>query len=411
MRKSRRCDFRVCQCDTLGTRNCRQLSHSGFWAKPFDNGRHRSQDWGVHVSRLRLRDFRNYGRLDLEFGPGCHVLLGNNAQGKTNVLEALYLLATLRSFRGVGGAQMIREGAKGYFLGATVEGQGTSEIKAYWSAKERRLTLNERPVRKLSEYLGVLRAVVFCSEDLALVKGASRSRRRFLDLILSQTSPGYLGLLMRYARALKSRNALLKGATVDELQLEGFTGELVASGNGLARARTELLPTLGPWIRDSFRRISGESDVLDLRFRPGFREDFAVALGNSRARERAMRTTVVGPHRDDVDFLVNDRPAAQYTSEGQKRTLALALKLAQAEFLASVHGAPPVLLIDDVMGELDARRRSAFVPLLDRASRSGGQVFMTCTEESWPKDLGRGLTRWVVDAGVIRRMEADSDAA
>lgn len=385
------------------------MSHLGTnGLKPFDIEAVAFQDFRVHVSRLRLRDFRNYGRLDVEFGPGCHVLLGDNAQGKTNVLEALYLLATLRSFRGVGGAQMIREGAKGYFLGATVAGQGNSEIKAYWSVKDRRLTLNERPVRKLSEYLGVLRAVVFCSEDLALVKGAARSRRRFLDLILSQTAPGYLGLLMRFARALKSRNALLKSPVVDEAQLDGFTGELVAAGTELSKSRNELLPTLSPWIRDSFRRISGDADTLDLRLKPGFREDFAVALGNSRIRERQMRTTVVGPHRDDIDFLVNERSAAQFTSEGQKRTLALALKLAQAEFLASVHGTPPVLLIDDVMGELDSRRRAAFLPLLDRASRSGGQVFMTCTEESWPRDLGRGLTRWGVQAGGIRLLGDES---
>ena len=114
-----------------------------------------------------------------------------------------------------------------------------------------------------------------------------------------------------------------------------------------------------------------------------------------------MRTTLVGPHRDDVEFLVNGRNASQYTSEGQKRTLALALKLAQAEYLSSVVGTPPVLLIDDVMGELDASRRAAFMPLLERAFRAGGQVFMTCTEENWPQEMGRNLTRWSVQRGGI----------
>jgi DNA replication and repair protein RecF len=166
-------------------------------------------------------------------------------------------------------------------------------------------------------------------------------------------------------------------------------------------ARTALLPRITPWIQDAFRRISGDVDELELRHRPGVREDFAVALSNSRARERMMRTTLVGPHRDDVEFLVNGRNASQYTSEGQKRTLALALKLAQAEFLSSVLGMPPVLLIDDVMGELDASRRAAFVPLLERAFRAGGQVFMTCTEENWPQELGRSLTRWSVRKGGI----------
>src|SRR3954451_7601110 len=128
----------------------------------------------MHLAHLRLREFRNYGRLDADFLPGFHVLLGDNAQGKTNILEAIYLLATLRSFRGVGGAQMVRHGEKGYFVGAQVVASATNEIKIYWSPAERQLTLNGQPVRKLTDYLGTLRAVVFCTEDLQLIKGTSR---------------------------------------------------------------------------------------------------------------------------------------------------------------------------------------------------------------------------------------------
>src|SRR5438034_5753323 len=165
---------------------------------------------GVHLGRLRLRDFRNYARLDTEFQPGFHLLLGGNAQGKTNILEAIYLMATLRSFRGVGSAQMVRHGQKGYFAGATVVGQGEHEIKMYWSLRERNLSLDGQSVRKLTDYLGVLRTVVFCTEDLQLIKGTGRGRRRFPDLLLSQTQPAYLPMLQRYAQALRSCNALLK---------------------------------------------------------------------------------------------------------------------------------------------------------------------------------------------------------
>jgi DNA replication and repair protein RecF len=361
----------------------------------------------MHLSRLKLRDFRNYPRLDAEFGPGCHVLLGDNAQGKTNILEAVYLLATLRSFRGCGGAQMIRQGAKGYFVGGTVVAQGVHEIKAYWSARERKLSLNERPIRRLADYFGVLRAVVFCSEDLALVKGPAQGRRRFLDLLLAQTIPGYLPLLMRYAKALRSRNALLKQPLLDLVELDGFTRELVQAGEALIAARREFVPALAPRVHSAFRRIAADADELSLHYQPGVAGDFAVALSSSRARERAMRTTVVGPHRDDLTLLVNDRAAASFTSEGQKRTLAIALKLAQAEHLAAVHGTPPLLLIDDVMGELDARRRSAFVPLLQQSFRAGGQVFMTCTEENWPRQLGCDLIRWRVERGQLTRWSGD----
>src|SRR6478609_6131099 len=171
----------------------------------------------MHLAHLRLRDFRNYARLDVDFAPGFHLLLGNNAQGKTNILEAIYLMATLRSFRGVGGAQMVRHGQKGYFAGGKVVGQGEREIKMYWSAAERSLSLDGRPVRKLTDYLGALRTVVFCTEDLQLIKGAGRVRRRFLDLLLSQTHNAYLPLLQRYTRALRSRNALLKRSTVEPI--------------------------------------------------------------------------------------------------------------------------------------------------------------------------------------------------
>lgn len=356
---------------------------------------------GVHLAHLRLRDFRNYTRLDADFAPGFHVLLGDNAQGKTNVLEAIYLLATLRSFRGVGGAQMIRHEAKGYFVGATVVSAATAEIKAYWSPRERKLSLNGTPVKRLADYLGTLRAVVFCTEDLQLVKGTSRVRRRFLDLLLSQTQPGYLSLLLRYTQALRNRNALLKHPQPDAEQLASFTAQLVGLGDQLMVARRTFTPKLSPLVRLAFRRIAADADELILEYQPSVTGDFAVALANSRARERVLKTTVIGPHRDEVAMLVNGQPAGQFTSEGQKRTLALALKMAQAEYLTGIHGAPPVMLIDDVMGELDARRRAGLLPLLNQARRAGGQVFMTCTTENWPAELGREFVRWQVQAGTL----------
>ena len=169
----------------------------------------------MHLAHLRLRDFRNYARLDVDFAPGFHLLLGDNAQGKTNILEAIYLMATLRSFRGVGSALMVRHGQRGYFVGGKVVGRGEREIKMFWSLRERKLALDGQPVKKLADYLGTLRTVVFCTEDLQLVKGAARARRRFLDLLLTQTQSGYLALLQRYMRAVRARNALLKQRAVD----------------------------------------------------------------------------------------------------------------------------------------------------------------------------------------------------
>ena len=410
----------------------------------------------MHLAHLRLRDFRNYARLDVDFSPGFHLLLGDNAQGKTNILEAIYLMATLRSFRGVGGAQMIRHGQRGYFVGGTVvggtlpaslmpsslsasevggEGQGevaphsqtknpapppsprlggvrqtsilasqsSREIKMFWSARERKLALDGQPVKKLTDYLGALRTVAFCTEDLQLVKGAARARRRFLDLLLAQTQPGYLPLLQRYMRTVRARNALLKQRAVDEAALDSFSQELVKFGDEIIRARRELAPKFSPLARLAYRRISNDAEELRMDYQPSVKRDFAVELAQSRNRERSCRSTLVGPHRDDLQLLLNGKSAAQFGSEGQKRTLAIALKMAQAEFLAGLHGSPPILLIDDVMGELDVKRRSGFLPLLESARKTSGQVFMTATEENWPRELGEALQRWEVKAGSLKR--------
>ncbi|HEX4349146.1 MAG TPA: DNA replication and repair protein RecF, partial [Verrucomicrobiae bacterium] len=302
-----------------------------------------------------------------------------------------------------GGAQMIRHGAKGYFVGGNVIGQGEREIKIYWSARERKLSLDGQPVKKLSDYFGTLRTVVFCTEDLQLVKGTSRARRRFLDLLLAQTQPGYLALLQRYMSAVRNRNALLKQRSPDEPTLESFSAELVKLGNDIIRARRELVPKFSPLARLAYRRIANDAEELRIEYQPSVKKDFAVELAQSRSRERTFRATLVGPHRDDLQLLQNEKSAAQFGSEGQKRTLAIALKMAQAEFLAGIHGSPPVLLIDDVMGELDAKRRSGFLPLLDQARRTSGQVFMTCTEENWPRELAPDLQRWHVTSGTLKR--------
>ena len=360
----------------------------------------------VHLAHLRLRDFRNYARLDADFSPGFHLLLGDNAQGKTNILEAVYLMATLRSFRGVGGAQMIRHGQRGYFVGGNVVGQGGHEIKIYWSARERKLALDGQPVKKLADYFGTLRTVVFCTEDLQLVKGAARARRRFLDLLLAQTQPGYLPLLQRYMHTVRARNALLKQRSGDEAALDSFSQELVKLGNEIIRARRELVPKFSPLARLAYRRISNDAEELRIEYQPSVKNDFAVELAQSRGRERTYRSTLVGPHRDDLQLLLNEKSAAQFGSEGQKRTLAIALKMAQAEFLAGIHGSPPILLIDDVMGELDVKRRGGFLPLLEHARKMGGQVFMTATEENWPRELGKDLQRWEVRAGMLCRIES-----
>jgi DNA replication and repair protein RecF len=208
--------------------------------------------------------------------------------------------------------------------------------------------------------------------------------------------------LQRYAQALRSRNALLKQRTFDPVALESFSRELISLGEEITKLRHELIPKISPLARLAYRRIASDAEELRLEYQPSIKNDFAVELAQSRAREQSYRMTVIGPHRDEVQFLLNDKSAAQFGSEGQKRTLAIALKMAQAEYITGIHGTPPVLLIDDVMGELDVKRRSGLLPLLERAHHARGQVFMTCTEENWPRELGRDLQRWHVEDGALK---------
>jgi len=272
-----------------------------------------------------LRDFRNYTRLDADFEPGFHLLLGRNAQGKTNILEALHLLATLRSFRGVGSAAMVRHGQPGWFVGGRAIGTSTHDVRIYWSSRERRLTLDQQPIKRLTDYLGTFRTVAFCTEDLTLVKGAGRGRRRFLDFLLTQTVPGYLPLLQRYTRAVRARNALLKRKPIDEASLDSFTAEVIQLGNQLIAHRHDLMPALAPRIQAAHKRIAPNGEELRVELTPSVKKDFTAELELTRDRERKHGATIIGPHRDEIALLLHDRSAADYASEGQKRTIAIAL--------------------------------------------------------------------------------------
>ncbi len=359
----------------------------------------------MHLSHLRLRDFRNYARLDLDFGPGFQLLLGNNAQGKTSVLEAIYLLATLRSFRGTASGGMVRQGQEGYFVQGRVGGPLPLSLGLYWSNQERRVLCDGEPARTLSAFLEGLRAVVFSSEDLEMVRGPARIRRRFLDLLQVHSRPADLSLLQRYARTLRSRNALLRQPDVPPSVLEGFDHELVRAGQQIMESRRQLVPRISELAAQACEGIAGQGESLALEYRPSVKEDFARELIQSRDRESRQGSTVVGPHRDNLLLRLDGQDICLYGSEGQKRSVAIALKMAQATWLARITGVAPVLLLDDVMGELDLCRRSGLVGLLQSVRQEGGQVFMTCTEQNWKPLEGEPPARWWVEAGTIRPLD------
>jgi DNA replication and repair protein RecF len=235
--------------------------------------------------------------------------------------------------------------------------------------------------RDQAEYLRLVRVVSFANHDLDLVRGSAEVRRRYLDFIGVQVEARYRPALRSYERALRSRNALLKSTPARPRQLAAYTEPLLRSGNLLREIRSEIVRRLAPRAAESQDAISGSGETLELEYAAGSEEDFAGHLARSRSEEERLRVTTVGPHRDDLRLVVQGKAAAQFASEGQQRTTALALKLAQAQVFAQDFEAPPLLLIDDIFGELDATRRNALLAHLPSES----QKLVTATSLDWHK--------------------------
>ena len=354
------------------------------------------------LKELKLRSFRNYRRLDWSVGSGVNALVGINGQGKSNLLEAIYMLVTMKSYRGSRHQDMVLKNQKGYFIGGIVQSEIEARVKYYWGNDGRKLSLNEEPVASLKDYLGVIKGVIFSSEDIQLVRGSGRFRRRFLDLICTQIEVGYLENLQAYARALKHRNSLLKRSTIDSALLESFSYQLVKLGNNLIQTRRALVPRLNSLTRNSIAQItSGGEESLQITYKSSVKEDFEGELNRAQKRDIQYGTTSVGPHRDDLSLTINNLQADTFASEGQQRSIVIALKLSQVELLKQMFGYPPILLIDDVFGELDKVRKAAFIPLLESVNHGGSQVFLTSTDADSLKEKSNNWKFWEVKSGSV----------
>ncbi len=325
---------------------------------------------------LQLRNFRCFESRAVEFEPGFNFIVGPNGRGKTTILEAACVLLRLQSQRAPNLTPTLRAGQRSFVLSGHAEGH---LLQFYYSALRRKLAFDGVEQREPSEYLRLVRVVSFANHDLELVRGSAEMRRRYLDFIGLQVDARYRPALRAYERALRSRNALLKSAAPRPRELEAYTEPLLRAGNLLREMRAALVRQLAPNAAASQRAISGQEETLLLEYAPGNEEDFAAHLARTRADEERLRLTTVGPHRDDLRLQVQGMAAAQFASEGQQRTIALALKLAQARIFAEETGAGPLLLIDDIFGELDAARRNALLAHLPNDS----QKLVTATTLDW----------------------------
>lgn len=363
----------------------------------------------MYLEQLHLQNFRNYQDQFVVLGAPKTILVGANAQGKSNLLEAVELLSTLRSHRTSRDRDLILDGESvGQISAQLVRDSGSVDLRLTLRDTGRRTgTVHSETVKRQLDFLGYINTVQFSSLDLDLVRGGPGERREWLDAVLIQLEPIYAHLLQQYQQALKQRNAFLKrlraleNPNADPPQLLIWNQQLATLGARVTQRRHRMLGRLEPLAQAWHQAISGKTEHLALEYHPNVRHDltqpeqlFPEFLGQMQVKaiaEYHQATSLVGPHRDEVHLTINQTPARQYGSQGQQRTLVLALKLAELQLIEEVIGEPPLLLLDDVLAELDLNRQNQ---LLD-AIEDRFQTLITTTH------LGAFDAKWLQSAEIF----------
>lgn len=334
----------------------------------------------MNIRSIELKNFRNYENLEISFDEGTNILFGDNAQGKTNILEAAYMSGTTKSHKGSRDREMIRFGEEEAHL-KTVVARGGREYQIDMHLKKNRakgIAIDKIPIKKASELFGILNIVFFSPEDLNIIKNGPVERRRFLDSELCQLDRIYLADLTNYNKILAQRNKLLK----DMIYRPGLSDtlpvwdmQLIETGKKIIRRRKQFVDELREIVSDIHYRISGGKEELFLKYEPNIDDIFFEdELSRAKEKDKKLCQTSVGPHRDDLLFSIGDVDIRKYGSQGQQRTSALSLKLSEIELVRKSISDTPVLLLDDVLSELDSSRQNY---LLNNISDT--QTIITCT--------------------------------
>ncbi len=376
----------------------------------------------MRLTRLHLRTFRNYAEQTIEFLAPKTILVGNNAQGKSNLLEAVELLATLKSHRTSRDRDFVLQGEASAQITANLERRyGELDLNVTFRASGRRtLKLNQETVRRQLDFLGSLNAVQFSSLDLDLVRSGPEIRRHWLDTLLTQLEPLYAHILAEYHHILKQRNALLKNMrqqlqdpemVVDTNQLSLWDQQLAEFGSRVCRRRARGLARLMPLAQEWHSRISGQTETLEISYHPSVSWEgddpqavqaaFLAKIDQRRMAEQQLGTSVVGPHRDEILLTINQTPAKTYGSQGQQRTLVLALKLAELSLIETIVGEAPLLLLDDVLAELDLQRQQQLLEAIEDRF----QTLVTATHlNRFDQEWRRSSQIYQVNAGHLELM-------
>jgi DNA replication and repair protein RecF len=328
------------------------------------------------LARIAVRHFRCFDRFETELVPGLNFVVGPNAHGKTSLLEAACVLLRLQSPRVTRLIHVIQHERRGFVVDGYV---GARHLQFYFGRERKKLALDGVAQPSATEYLSIGRIVYFSNSDTEIVSGPSEKRRSFLDFIAAQRDSEYRRTLREFQKVLRSRNLLLKAASPSWRQIDAFTDLFLSLGTRLMTARRALVAELWEPVDAAHLAISNARENIRVEYVPGIGDrELVNALQHARTEDARLRQTTVGPHRDDLRFFLNGH-SSDIASEGQRRTLVLALKLGAARVLESAFGAPPLLLLDDVFGELDIGRRNALLGALPPAA----QKLITTTHLDW----------------------------
>ena len=329
---------------------------------------------------MKLKNFRNYELLNLEFDEATNIFYGDNAQGKTNILEALYLCGTTKSHRGTKDRDMIQFGMDESHLEIIVDKNGLDyQIDMHLKKNSAKgIAINKIPIRKASELFGIVNIVFFSPEDLNIIKNGPAERRRFIDLELSQLDKVYLNNLSNYNKIIIQRNHLLKEMDYNNkaaATLEIWEMQLVDYGNKIIQRRKQFIEQVNEIVSSIHTKLTGGRENLQLVYEPSNGNmSLEEALLKNRERDMKIKSTSVGPHRDDICFMADDLDIRKFGSQGQQRTAALSLKLSEIELVKKVIHNKPILLLDDVLSELDKHRQNYLLDSIDDI-----QTLITCT--------------------------------
>lgn len=357
----------------------------------------------MELSGLTIRNFRNLASLDLELPSAGVVVLGDNGQGKTNLLEAMYYLVLFRSLRGAKDRELVRFGEEAFFVGGRANG-GAFEVRAGYESAGRRkkISLDGNPVTRISDAVGKILAVSFAPSDRGIVAGPATGRRRYLDVLLSLAEPGYLARLTEMRSALKQRNAALRRGRGDEAR--AFDEPLASAGARVLEARTRWVERWSPRF-GALTAALGERAEARMRYRThrpptaDARSQFLDLLASHESRDLRRGMTTAGPHRDDLELSLEGRELRMYGSAGQQRTAAIALRLVEAETLRDSAGSPPIALYDDVFAELDEDRQARLLNLIHETLP--GQAIVAAPRESEVPASMLDRPRWRVKGGRV----------